>query len=67
MITKEQNLSVREFRMWIKSNEFERLPAETKNKLINKEQQKVEDLIKNPIIIKNTNNYEIMSEKILTK
>ena len=62
-----QNISVRELESKIKSNEYERLPEDTKLKLINKEQTKVEDLIKNPIIIKNTNNYEIISEKILQK
>ena len=63
----EQNLSVRQLRQKIKNNEYERLPEETKNKLITKENTKVEDLIKNPIIINNKNNYEIISEKILQK
>ena len=66
-ISIEQNLSVRKLRERIKQNEYERLPEGTKNKIINKEKQKVEDLIKNPIIIKNRNNYEIISEKILQK
>lgn len=66
-IIEEQNLSIRELRTRIKNNEYERLPEETKLKLINKEQSKVEDLIKNPIIIKNTNNYEIITEKILQR
>ena len=61
------NLSVRELRKKVKSKEYERLPEETKNKLIKKEETNVEDLIKNPIIIKNINNYEIVSEKILQK
>ena len=63
----EQNTDVRSLRNRIKNNEYERLPNETKLKLINKEQQKVEDLIKNPIIIKNNNNYEVISEKILQR
>lgn len=68
MITEEQNLSVRQLRQKIKSNEYGRLPKKTKNKLVNKKEiSKVEDLIKNPIIIKNNNNYEIISEKILQK
>lgn len=33
-ITEEQNLSIRQLRIKIKSNEYERLPIETKNKLI---------------------------------
>ena len=66
-ITEEQNLSVRQLRQRIKSNEYERLPEETKCKLITKEDTKVEDLIKNPIVIKNSSNYEIVSEKVLQK
>ena len=66
-ITEEQNLSVRQLRQRIKSNEYERLPEETKCKLITKEDTKVEDLIKNPIVIKNSSNYEIITEKVLQK
>ena len=52
-IIEEQNLSIRQLREKIKNKEYERLPEETKNKLINnKEENKIEDLIKNPIIIK---------------
>lgn len=40
---------------------------EIKNKLITKEKTRVKDLVKNPIIIKNNNNYEVISEKILQK
>ena len=61
------NLTVRQLRERIKNNEYERLPEDTKNKLINNEESKVEYFIKNPIIIKNNNNYEIVSEKILQK
>ena len=39
----------------------------TKLKLITKAESKVEDLIKNPIIIKNNTNYEHISEKALQK
>ena len=67
MISEQQNLSIRELRQKVKNNEYERLSEETKSKLINKEQPKVDDLIKNPIIIKNSNNYEIISEKVLQK
>ena len=66
-IIEEQNLSVRQLRQIIKSNEYERLPQETKNKLIAKEQSKVEDYVKNPILIKNSYNYNEISEKILQK
>ena len=64
-ISIEQNLSVRELRVRIKNNEFERLPEETKLKLISKDETKVEDFVKNPIIINNKNNYNVVSEKIL--
>ena len=57
-IIEQQNLSVRQLREKMQINEYERLPEETKNKLINEEQTKVTDLIKEPIIIKNSNNYE---------
>ena len=64
---KTLNLSRNELRDRIKNKEYERLPEETKLKLINKEQPKVDDLIKNPIIIRNSNQYEIISEKILQR
>ena len=64
--SEELLLTTRQLREKIKNNEYERLPLETKNKLITKEESKVEDLIKNPIIIKN-NNYDVISEKILQK
>lgn len=63
----ERNLSKRQLQYAIKSKEYERLPEETKYKIATKEKSKVKDLIKNPIIIKNNNNYEIVSEKILQK
>ncbi len=66
-LVEEQNLSIRELRTKIKNNEYERLDENTKLKLINKEESKIEDFIKNPIIINNKNNYEIISEKILQK
>ena len=62
-----QKLSVRQLRERIKSNEYERLPKDTKVKLINKEDNNIEDLVKNPIIIHNKNNYDVVSEKILKK
>ena len=64
-ITEEQNLSVRELRTKIKNNEYERLDDKTKNKLITKEDLLPKDLIKNPILIKNSYNYELISERIL--
>ena len=59
------NLSKRELRERIKSNEYERLPIETKNKLILEDKIEVKDLVPNPILIKNRNNIEIATEKAL--
>ena len=66
-ISIEQNLSRNDLRKRIKSNEYERLSNETKNKLIIKEKLEVKDSIKNPIIINNSNSYKNISEKILQK
>ncbi len=60
-----QNIGVRELRDKIKSKEYERLPAETKNKIIKDEKLEVKDLVPNPILIKNKNNIEIITEKVL--
>ena len=63
----DQNLSVRQLRERIKSKEYERLDDKTKQKLIKHKETKVEDFIKNPIVIRNSFNYEIISEKMLQK
>ena len=60
-----KNLSKMELREKIKSKEYERLPDETKNKIIKEEKLEVKDLVPNPILIKNTNNIEIITEKVL--
>ena len=62
-----QNLSVRQLREKIKNKEYERLDEKTKEKLINNEETKVNDLIKNPILIKNIYDYKEISDKILQK
>ena len=67
MVTEKYNLSVRELRTKIKSNEYERLPIDTKKKLVNKEENEIEDFVKNPIIIRNPNNIEVVKEKVLQK
>ena len=64
-ITEEQNLSVRELQNRIKNNEYERLDDNTKDKLITKEELLPQDFIKNPILIKNSYDYELISEKVL--
>ena len=60
-------LTTRELRERIKNKEYERLDEETKNKLKNKEELKVPDLVKNPIQIRNTSDYNEISEKVLQK
>ena len=59
------NLSKRELRERIKSDENERLPIKTKNKLIDESRVEVKDLVPNPILIRNKNNIEIINEKAL--
>ena len=59
------NLSKRELRERIKSNEYERLPEETKKKLVNKQSNEIKDYIKNPIIIKDNYKNEKITEKVL--
>ena len=66
-ISEQQNLSVRQLREKIKSNEYERLPDETRNKLINNKESNVVDFVKNPIMIRNSDRYNIFSEKVLQK
>lgn len=65
--TNNRNLSKRELEAIIKSNEYRRLPQDTKNKLNKKEKSSVVDFVKNPIQIKNNWNKEIISEKLLQK
>ena len=66
-IAKQQNLSVRQLRERIKNKEYERLDEKTKEKLMSNEEPKVNDFIKNPILIKNNHDYKEISEKILQK
>ena len=63
----KRNLSKRELATIIKNKEYERLPEETKSKLTAKRESNIVDFVKNPIQIKNSNNYQIISEKILQK
>ena len=64
-ITEKYNLSIRQLRNKIKNNEYERLDIETKNKMIKQEKQEIKDFIKHPILIKNSYNYNEVSEKVL--
>ena len=61
----KRNLSKRQLEEIIKNKEYERLPAETKNKLIYEDKIEVKDLVLNPILIRNRSNIEIASEKAL--
>lgn len=64
-ITINQRIDVRTLRNKIKSKEYERLPIEAKDKIINNNKLEVQDLISNPILIRNKNNIEIVNEKVL--
>lgn len=66
-ITINQNLGIRKLRERIKSQEYERLPIDTKNKLSNKENVNIEDLIKNPIFLKSRESFKDISEKALKR
>ena len=66
-ISEEQNLSVRELRTKIKNKEYERLNKKAKEKLKQREELELPDLVKNPILIKNTSCYNEISEKVLQK
>ena len=63
----KRNLSKRELENIIKNKEYERLPIETRDKLINKGVINIVDFVKNPIKIKSSNNFENISEKILQR
>ena len=59
------HIDVRTLREKIKNKEYFRLPIGTKNRIINEEMINVKDLVPNPILIKNKNNIEIITEKAL--
>ena len=63
--TKERNLSKRQLEEIVKNKEYERLPIETKNKLMNEGKLEVKDLVPNPILIRNKNNIEVITERTL--
>ena len=60
-----QHIDVRSLREKIRSNEYNRLPIETRDKMVNKSRIEIKDLVPNPILIKNKNNIEIFNEKAL--
>ena len=61
----KRNLSKRQLEEIIKNKEYERLPIETKNKLLFDDKIEVKDLVPNPILIRNKNNIETVTEKAL--
>ena len=60
-----KNLTQRQLHELIKQKAYNRLSSEVKNKLINQEQLKVDDLVPNPIIIKTKSLKEGLSEYAL--
>ena len=66
-IAEVQNLSYRNLRLKIKNKEYERLDESTKEKLKEKEELKLPDLVKNPLQIRNTSGNNEISEKVLQK
>lgn len=66
-IVNERNVSYRKLSELIKDNEYSRIDENTKNKLRQQEKLGVIDFVKNPIRIKNNQNYEVFSEKALQK
>ena len=60
-----KNLTQRQLHELIKQNSYNRLSDDTKTKLINQEQLKVDDLVPNPIIIKSILLNEELSEYAL--
>ena len=60
-------LTTRELRQRIKNNEYEILDESTKEKLKEKEELKLPDLVKGPIQIRNTSGNNEISEKVLQK
>ena len=64
-ICREQNIGRDLLREKIHNNEYSRLPVETKNKLMLDDKIEVKDLVPNPILIRNKNNVEVVTEKAL--
>ena len=64
-VARNNSLSKRELREKIKSKEYERLPSTTKNKLMLNDKMEIKDFVPDPILIKNKNNIEIVTETAL--
>ncbi len=66
-LVNDRNISYRKLSELIKDNEYSRIDEITKNKLKHKKRLNIKDFIKSPIVIRNNNNYETISEKVLQK
>ena len=62
-----RNIGYRKLSEIIKNNEYCRIDDTTKQKLKEKDKLNVNDLVKNPIVIKNNSNYIVISEKVLQR
>src|SRR5574344_1342048 len=60
-----RNLGKRDLKLKIKNNEYNRIPIESRVKLIKNEKLEIKDLVPNPIIIKNINIVDIVNEHAL--
>ena len=64
-VTKRENLSKRELSLRIKSDEYHRLPPETRDKLETNKKIKTGEEVLNPIIVRTNNLKERFTEKVL--
>lgn len=64
-ITIRDNLSYRKLAERIKSNEYDRLSTEAKEKILNKEELSLIQSVPNPIVLVPNKSYEVYTEKIL--
>ena len=62
----KRNLSKRQLEEIIKNKEYERLSESTKSKLVLDNEIEIKDLVPNPILIRNKNSIEIITEKSTT-
>ena len=64
-VCEKRNLTKRELQSLIKSNEYERLSEETKNKLITNEELSLPDLVSDPLLVKSEFDKEKITEYAL--
>ena len=64
-VCEKRNLTKRELQSLIKSNEYERLSEETKNKLITNEELSLPDLVPDPLLVKSEFDKEKITEYAL--